>query len=192
MTLPVYALPFPRVSAGIPVPHLDQNGAYDWIEYLAGAVTVARAAVVHSSGSISVPNGPGTGTGPWNAGRTYVAFDTVDYDTTGMSDLTGGGHANQVLTAIEGGLYLAFAYGQWAASATGFRTVSIDIGGDAAAAPGPAQLPSAGGTFPTAMFATMFQELTAGQQVALRVDQNSGGALSFLGGKLALARVALS
>lgn len=192
MTAPTYALPFPRQASATPIPHDVWNGIEAWVEYLAGAVTVAQAAVVHSSGSLSVPNGPGTGTGPWNAGRTYPTFDTVDYDPTGMTNLTGSGHSNQIITAVRGGLYIAFCYGNWSANATGFRTLSIDLGGDASAPIVSSQLPAVAGLFPTIMAASMFTQLTDGQTVAMRVDQNSGGALTLNGAKFALARVALS
>jgi hypothetical protein len=192
MTAPTYPLPFARQSAAAPVPHDVFNGIEAWVEYVAGFVTVAAAAVVHSSGSVSVPNGPGSGTGAWNAGRTYPTFDTVDYDPTGMSALSGSGHSNQVLTAVQGGLYIAFGYGQFGANATGFRDISLDIGGDAANPIVNNQIAAASATFPTYTFAAMFQQFSAGQQIALRVDQNSGGALAFLNAKLALARIALS
>lgn len=192
MTAPTYPLPFPRQSAALPIPHDVWNGLEAWLEYVAGTVTVAQAAVIQSSGSVSVPNGPGTGTGSWNAGRTYPTFDTTVYDLNSMTNLTGGGHANQIITAVQAGLYIAFGYGQFAANATGFRTVAIDIDGDAGQTLVSNQVAAASGTFPTFTSAAMFAPLTAGQTVALRVDQNSGGALSFSTAKLALARVALS
>lgn len=192
MTQPAFGLPFARQSAGIPIPHDVWNGMEEWLEYLAGTVTTALAAVVQSSGSVSVPNGPGSGTGSWNAGRTYPTFDTTVYDPNGMTNLAGGGHANQLITATEGGLYIAFCYGSWGSNTTGFRTLSIDIDGDAAQPIVSEQLGGPVSGFQTIMFASQFVPLDAGQTVAMRVDQNSGGALTFAGARLALARVGLA
>lgn len=192
MTLPTSTLPLPRQSAGIPISHLTWNDMEEWIEWMAGFVTVAEAAVIHSTGTTSVPNGPGVLTGAWASDRTYPTFNAVDYDPVGMSNLSGGGHSSQVLTALDAGLYIAFGYGQWSGNATGFRALALDLGGDAGLSLVSNQGAPAPGGFPTFQFAAMFAPLTAGTQVALRVDQGSGGALTFQTAKLALARVALA
>jgi hypothetical protein len=192
MTLPTATLPLARQAPGLPIPSIVWNYIEEWTEYLAATITVAQAAVVHSSGSVSVPNGPGALTGAWASDRTYPTFNTVDYDPLGMSNLSGGGHLNQVLTVLSDGLYIAFAAGQFAANANGFRDISLDLGGDASQNINSTQGASAGGSFPTYTSVSQFRPLTAGTQVAVRADQNSGGALSFIGASLGLVRVALS
>jgi hypothetical protein len=192
MTLPTTPLPLDRQAPGLAIPSAIWNAIEEWVEYLGATVLVSQAAVVHASGSVSVPNGPGALTGAWASDRTYPPFNTVDYDPLGMSNLSGGGHLNQVLTTLTDGLYIAFAAGQFAANATGFRTVALDLGGDAGQSIASTQGASAGGSFPTYTSVSQFKPLAAGTQVAVRADQNSGGALSFIGATLGLVRVALS
>jgi hypothetical protein len=194
MTQPTYVLPAPEQVDGQVADPAWANGVADWVYYLSQVVTVSLAAVVSQSGSTSVPNGPGSGTGPFVAGRTYVPWDTVEYDPTGMVNLAGGGNSNKIITALQPGLYIPFAAGTWQANATGFRTLSVDLGGDAANVVTVAQLPAVpGGSFPTVFGINGFKLLsTASLTMALRADQNSGGALSLSGAKLALFRAALA
>lgn len=191
MTQPTTPLPLPTQAADQIAGHDFANALAEWVNYLAGFLTVSLAAVVSQSGSLSVPNGPGTGTGPFNAGRTYATFDTIEYDPLGMINFSGT-HGSQIITALQPGLYLPFASGSWANNGTGFRTLSVDLGGDAASVVIASQLPPVAGGTPTVQQVSGFKVLSAAATVALRADQNSGAALTLSGPRMALFRAALS
>lgn len=191
MTQPTYVLPAPEVVFGEAANPDDYNGLAAWVYYLSQIIGVSLAAVVSQSGSLSVPNGPGTGVGPWNAGRTYATFDTIEYDPTGMINFSGS-HGSQIITALQPGLYIPFASGAWGNNGTGFRTLSVDLGGDASQVAAVAQLPPVSGGTPTVQQVSGFKILSGSATVALRADQNSGAALTLSGPRLALFRAGLA
>lgn len=191
MTQPTTPLPLPTQVADQIAGHDFANALAAWVNYLAAQISVSLAAVVSYSGTLSVPNGPGSGTGAFAGGRTYASFDTVEYDPLGMFN-TGISHGSQLLTLPQQGLYIPFGYGVAGANGTGFRTVAIDLSADAGLSVASIQIGNAGATVGTFLPVSMFKPIAGGNTLALRPDQNSGGALNFSNLKLAVARVALS
>jgi len=133
------------------------------------------AALIYRSSSQSIPNRV------W----TYVAFNSVAFDTDGM---TASGSDRLVINTP--GFYVVGLSAQFAANSTGTRGLNILVNGSEIAMHLQNALTAAGYDKPFLTFAPAMQ-YDAGDVIRARVFQESGGALNLIYSSTAPYRTAL-
>jgi hypothetical protein len=124
-----------------------------------------QAARAYNSANISLANATGT----------TLGFDSTRYDTGGQ--VHNNAVNNSRLTCQVAGVYLITAVVEFAPSATGTRSVSIQLNGGLFIG-AQIQAAAATSTLPTRVTASSTYYLNAGDYVECRAYQDSGGALN--------------
>lgn len=117
------------------------------------------AAVAERSTTQSIPNAVGTA----------VSFDVEHFDNDAMFAPT-----STQITVVEDGLYDLSGFVSWASNATGYRSVQLALNGTRIV--GNLQSTHTGVAVGVSVACT--RNLTAGDNITLVVDQNSGSALN--------------
>ena len=152
---------------------------------------------LYQTGTIAIST-EGGGGGQWDATRYYAHFNTVEKDLPGgMQNVAGGatGHADQMITIQQAGLYLLFGMTSFAANTSGtYRGISIDKNAQVTQPLCLYQLPNAGANIPIFMTVSGIAYLNAGDFLALRLAQNTGGNVNTQGiggisAKMSVARL---
>lgn len=153
--------PIPTVTAGEYIDTPDWNALADSINFLANR----PACRVHNSANISVPN----------ATDTILTFNTESFDTASM-------HSTSVntgrITCTAAGIYVVTAVAQFAANATGARSMGLIVNGLAGTFYNFAQAPVNSAAGATRLVVTDIIKLAVGDHVQVVAYQTSGGALN--------------
>lgn len=110
-----------------------------------------------------------------NSATTSVTFDTEDFDDGGMHSTTS--NTSRITIPTGGaGTYMVGGMVEFAANATGQRTIYVVLNGTATQAT--VTNVTASGTVASRLACATLVQVVAGDYLELQVNQNSGGALN--------------